>query len=120
MGAVEEWLGPIASHGLLLALFAGGVALVVTGIRLWRLARAETRDPERALLIARGFRRAIIGLCAAVFAVAWWADVGWLMGLALIVVGEETLESSVHVAALRDGVARSRCPACASPPIAVR
>jgi hypothetical protein len=54
-----------------------------------------------------------VGLCAAVFGVAWLADVGWLMGLAAIVVGEETLESSVHIAALRDGCARARREAAA-------
>jgi hypothetical protein len=107
MHAVEEWLGLVAAEALLSVLIVGGAALLIAGVHLWRQAHRETRDLLRALLIARGFRRAIIGLCAMVFAVAALADVGWLMGLAAIVAGEETLESSVHVAALRDGVARA-------------
>jgi hypothetical protein len=90
------------------ALVAIGIPLLVAGVRLWREARRAPRDLERALLVVRGFRRAVIGLCATVFGAAWLADVGWLMGLAAIIVGEETLECSVHIAALRDGCARAR------------
>jgi len=113
-------MGPVATGAALLVLFLGGLALVVAGIRLWQLARVETRDLDRALLIARGFRRAIVGTCAVVFAVAWWAEVGWLMGLAVIIAGEETLESSVHVAALRDGVARADRDGRAPSPLVLR
>jgi hypothetical protein len=107
VATVASLLGQLAVPAAAL-LVAGGLPLLATGFLLWRAARSEPHDLERALLIARGFRRAVIGLCAVVFGAAWLTDVGWLMGIAAIVAGEETLESSVHVAALRDGCVRAR------------
>jgi hypothetical protein len=115
MEAVVEWRGSLVAVGAWMALVAVGLALVVAGVRLWVLAGRETRDPPRALLIARGFRRAIVGLCAVAFAVGWWTGTGWVMGLAAIIAGEETLESTVAVAVLRDGLARSTARAPAYP-----
>ncbi|HZR80265.1 MAG TPA: hypothetical protein VFD92_04130 [Candidatus Binatia bacterium] len=103
---VSGWLAALGPF----ALVGAGVPLLASGVRRWARVRQEARDPERALLIALGFRRAIIGLCALVFGLAWMLSVGWLMAIAAIVVGEETLESSVLIAALRDG-ARARRPA---------
>jgi hypothetical protein len=94
-----------AAPAALLAL--GGVLLVTRGVRAFVAARAATRDPERALAVARSFRIGIAGLCCLVFAIAWIASLGWLAILALIVLGEEMLETSVMVAALEDGRRRA-------------
>ena len=41
-------------------------------------------DPERALLIARGFRVGIMGLCAVTFGLGWLYEIGWLVVVSLI------------------------------------
>ncbi|WP_421864003.1 hypothetical protein [Parvibaculum sp.] len=94
-------------------LALAGALLVVRGVRAFLRARRHARDPERALLVARSFRVAIMGLCFGVFAAAWIAQLGWLLAISLIVLGEEMLETSVMVAALRDGARRERAASCA-------
>lgn len=89
----------------LLAL--AGVTLLVRGVRALPAARATSRDPERALAVARSLRTGIAGLCLTVLAIGWIAGAGWLAVLALIVLGEEMLETSVMVAALEDGRRRT-------------
>jgi hypothetical protein len=80
-------------------------------VRAFVAARTAARDPERALAVARSFRTGIAGLCCMAFAIGWVAGLGWLVILALIVLGEEMLETSVMVAALEDGRRRSARPA---------
>jgi hypothetical protein len=87
-------------------LVAAGLVIFLRGIRALGAARTDARDPERALLVARAFRVWIMGLCLLVLGGAWLAGVGWLAVIALIVLGEEMLETSVMVAALRDGARR--------------
>jgi hypothetical protein len=66
-------------------------------------------DPVLALALARALRGAILGLAATAFGAAWLWQIGPLALLALVVAGEEMLEISVVVAALRTapGIARS-------------
>lgn len=90
-----------------LLLAAAGLVVFVRGVRAMGAARTQARDPERALLVARAFRVWIMGLCVVVLGVAWLAGLGWLAVIALIVLGEEMLETSVMVAALRDGARRA-------------
>jgi len=80
-----------------------GAVLVVRGWRTFLRVRTQGRDPERALRVARALRVVILGICVTTFAAAWLAQLGWLAGLALIVVGEEMLETSLMVATLEDG-----------------
>lgn len=89
-------------------LGVAAVALVAHGVRTAGDSRRFRGDPERALLVARGARSMILGLCTAVFAAAWLFGIGWLVLLALVVVGEEMLETSVMVGALEDGARRRR------------
>lgn len=89
----------------LLAL--AGVMLIVRGVRAFVAARATSRDPERALAVARSLRAGIAGLCLTVLAIGWLAGIGWLVLVALIVLGEEMLETSVMVAAPEDGRRRT-------------
>jgi hypothetical protein len=49
----------------------------------------------------RGFRVAIGGLALAGIGAAWCWQIGWLLGLSLIIGGEELLESTVVITALR-------------------
>lgn len=90
--------------------------LMVAGVTfaLWHVRQAATgphrklRDPQRALGIVRCFRFAVIGLCLAGIGASWNWHIGWLFALSLIIGGEELLESSVHIAALRSGVRGKR------------
>jgi len=83
--------------------------LIVVGlaIAIWRVrhgiiaARREARDPRRALALLQGFRGGIVGLALAGLGAAWCWQLGWLLGLSLIIGGEELLESTVVIAALR-------------------
>ncbi|MBM4246588.1 MAG: hypothetical protein FJ148_22795 [Deltaproteobacteria bacterium] len=90
---------------LLLALM--GAMLVARGVRALRAVRKKSRDPERALAVVRSLRTGIAGLCLVVLAIGWLADAAWLAIPALIVLGEEMLETSVMVAALEDGRRRA-------------
>lgn len=79
-----------------------GVVIAVIGTRRGiTAARCLRLDPERALGILRGFRIGIFGACLAGAGVGWVWDSGWLLGLSLIICGEEVLESSIGIAALR-------------------
>jgi hypothetical protein len=112
--AWEAFLGLSWRLYPVLALAALAVALVARGCATLDRSRRESRDPDRALLVARGFRTGILGLCIGVFAGAWLYGVGWLALVALIVVGEEMFETSVMVGALEDGRrTRKRPRACA-------
>src|SRR5262245_4311492 len=82
--------------------------LLVAGVAhaSWSVYRAvarsrRLRDPSRALAIMLGFRAAIIGFALAAFGAAWWWQIGWLFGLALVIAGEELLESTVVISALK-------------------
>jgi hypothetical protein len=84
--------------------------LIILGIvgAVWSahrgVARARrVRDPLRALAIMQGFRIAIVGLAVAAIGAAWWWQIGWLFVLALVIGGEELLESTVVIAALKHG-----------------
>lgn len=108
MSGWEAFLGwPLRPYPVLL-LGVGAVALVAYGARTLRGSRRPGADPELALLVARGLRSVILGLCTAVFAAAWLFGIGWLALLALVVAGEEMFETSVMVGALEDGARRRR------------
>ena len=86
------------------ALMAMGVTIMVWSVgRGLTAARRAGRDPARALALLCGFRGGIVGLALAGIGAAWCWHVGWLLALSLIIGGEELLESSVVIAALRHG-----------------
>jgi len=76
----------------------------------------ELRDPHRALRVARSFRIAILGGCLIGWAVGWMLSMGWIVVVACIILGEEMLETSTMIAALRAGVARSDAEVATSVP----
>ncbi|MFN8557542.1 MAG: hypothetical protein U0531_09415 [Dehalococcoidia bacterium] len=63
--------------------------------------RRPYRDPTRALTFVEGLRLAIVGLALAGVGAAWAWTVPWLLALSLAVGGEEALETSIAVGALR-------------------
>jgi hypothetical protein len=83
-------------------LMAVGPAVAWSGVR-WGATgpHRRMRDPDRALGLVRGFRITIVGLCLTAVGAALYWQIGWLLVLSLIIGGEELLESSVHIAALR-------------------
>lgn len=85
-----------------LMLAAGLATAVVAAWRGVAEARRHERDPERALAIMRGFRRSVLGLALAGVGAAWLWEVRGLVTLSLLIGGEELLESSVMIRALRD------------------
>jgi len=85
-----------------LLIVLGVAGTVCSAVRHTRRAK-QLRDPGRALAIMRGFRLSIISLAAAAIGVAWWWQLGWLFVLALVIGGEELLESTVIITALANG-----------------
>jgi hypothetical protein len=86
------------------ALMAAGSALAAIGLRRGVGGLLlPIRHPGKALVCMRGFRLAVIGLAVAAIGAAWLWQIDWLMVLALVIGGEETLESTLHVYALTNG-----------------
>ena len=75
-GAVNEWVG---------------------------LRQALGSDPDKILTFLQGFRLTIIGLALVGLGAAWAWHIPVLLVLALVIGGEELLESSVHIFAVRRG-----------------
>ena len=81
--------------GVLLVL--GGVLVVLGLRRMWQ----PFRGPIDAMAWMTGFRLGVVGLALVGVGLAWlWQQV-WLLAIALGVGGEELLESSAYVAALK-------------------
>ena len=98
---------------LALALLVVGLGAAVWGMRRGIAgARRAPRDPWRALVLLRGFRIGIIGLALAGLAAAWCWQLEWLSSLSLIIGGEELLESTVIINALRHGAGVSISTSC--------
>lgn len=84
------------------ALLALGLWLAARGARRLRAAfpnpRAASMQP---LTWMTGFRLLLFGLALAGLGAAWLWQIQWLLLLSLAIGGEETLESSIAIAALR-------------------
>ena len=79
-----------------------GLALAVQGGRRFVLGlRPPYGDAGKTLRGVQGFRRGMIGLAVAGLAGAWAWQADWLLVLSLVIGGEELLESTLHVQALR-------------------
>jgi hypothetical protein len=84
------------------ALTAAGLVLLGRGLLRERSAIVlPWGDPRKPFALLSAFRVAIIGLSVAALGIAWATQQLWLVVLALIVLGEETFESSMALAALR-------------------
>ncbi len=87
------------------ALIALGIGLALWGLlmELNGLRGALRGDTGKLLTWIQGFRLSIIGLALAGLGVAWAWQLTWLLVLTLAIGGEETLESSIVIFALRRG-----------------
>ena len=74
-----------------------GVRLEVGGFR------RAAYDLDKVLMIVRGFRFFVLGIAVASLAAAWIWHLLWLLVLALAIGGEEMLEMSIVIYALRRG-----------------
>ena len=85
-------------------LMAAGAALFVYGAQtLLRALRISIWDLDRPIVWIGGFRAAIIGLALLALGASWLWQQLWLLLLALAIGGEELLETSVILFALRRG-----------------
>lgn len=83
-------------------VMAMGFALALRGLRRCAAAFPRPRSASmQPLGWMRGFRLAIFGLAVAGAAAGWLWDATWLILLSLAIGGEETLETSICISALR-------------------
>ena len=84
------------------ALMVVGLALACRGVQRCRVAFPRPRSGAMQPLIwMRGFRLTIFGLTLAGAGAAWLWQLDWLLALSLAIGGEETLETSIAISALR-------------------
>jgi hypothetical protein len=86
------------------ALMAAGASVALRGLYRGLVHGPDKRAARRLLDGLGGFRLAVVGLSLLGVGAAWMWTVGWLLGLSLIIGGEELLESTVLIAALRNGL----------------
>ena len=80
---------------------AGGLALLVWSV--WSNAgdiRRPLSDPTKALGLVRWLRTTILGLAAVAVGIGWLWNAWALIGLALVIAGEETLETTSVIRAM--------------------
>jgi len=97
MSIAESWPAAMA-----VVAIAAGAALLGWALYGDRRALPSKRRARQALALLSRFRRAVAGVCLCAAGAGWLLEVSWLWTLALIIGGEEVLESSVMIAALRD------------------
>jgi hypothetical protein len=84
-----------------IALALGGIVLLAKGLS-YGIAGSRGRPREwDALRWMRGFRRAVVGLCLTGIGIAWVGQVFWLFVASVGILGEELLETSVIIEALK-------------------
>ena len=84
-----------------LAGIGGGIALLVWSV--WSNLddiRRPLSDPTKALGLVRWLRTTIVGLAAVAIGLGWLWDSWPPIGLALIIAGEETLETTSVIRAM--------------------
>ena len=90
------------------ALLLVGSALAFQGLLRCRAALPHPRSGVmEPLTWMRGFRLTIVGLAVAGVGAAWLWHLGWLLALSLAVGGEEALETSIAIHALRSQAGRT-------------
>ena len=79
-----------------------GALFALRGLRVAFIGFSRSdRDRWKVLTIVRGFRFTVIGLAAIRLGVAWTWHLTWLFVLSLVIGGEEALEPSTVIYALR-------------------
>lgn len=101
MGAIVDLSWRIYPCAVLIAFGGGmffyGAEMLINAVRIsiWNL--------DRPVVWVRGFRAAIVGLAIVALGAAWLSQQLWVFLLALAIGGEELLETSVILFALRRG-----------------
>jgi hypothetical protein len=94
-----EWRAYPAS-----VIIAGGLLLVAYGAEQLVLSwRRSIWDAQRPIVWVTGFRAAVVGLAVVGVGAAWISQQLWVLLIALAIGGEELLETSVILFALRRG-----------------
>ena len=86
---------------LALLSIASGLALLVWSV--WSNSsdiRRPLSDPTKALGLVRWLRTTILGLAAVAVGIGWIWNAWALIGLALVIAGEETLETTSVIRAM--------------------
>jgi hypothetical protein len=84
----------------------GAVALLIglRGVRRYFTAAAlPASNPSKSLDLMHSFRVAIIGISFAALALAWATEMLWLAIVSLVVLGEETFETTMAIGAMNYG-----------------
>jgi hypothetical protein len=85
-----------------LFLIGIGTILLLRGLRRGMHAwQRRSEDPLKALMLVRGYRTAIIGVCLNAYSLGWWWQINTLMTVALVIGLEEITESSFYIAVLK-------------------
>jgi hypothetical protein len=83
-------------------VMALGLVLAFRGLRHCRIALPRPGSASmHSLTWMRGFRLTLFGLAVAGVGAAWLWQIEWLLFLSLAIGGEETLETSIAISALR-------------------
>jgi hypothetical protein len=82
---------------------AGMAAFLHGALRLLRALRLSFWDRSKPITWVGGFRTAIVGLAIVGLGASWLTQQLWVLLLALAIGGEELLETSVILYALRRG-----------------
>jgi hypothetical protein len=83
------------------ALIAFGLLMAARGIRRCYIAFPRPNASMQPLGWMRGFRLTLVGLAVAGAGAAWFWGMPWLLALSLAIGGEEALETSIAIHALR-------------------
>jgi hypothetical protein len=87
----------------ILAPLAIGAGIALLAWSVWSNVndlRRPLSDPTKALGFARWLRTTILGLAAVAIGIGWLWDIWPFIGLALIIAGEETLETTWVIRAM--------------------
>ena len=87
-----------------MAIALAGLLLVVRGARRQALARGySAATMSKPIQMMSGFRMLLLGTPLILAAAGWAFQQEWLLWIGVIVAGEETLETSMLLAALHEG-----------------
>ena len=90
------------------ALLAGAALWIgIRGLRRYFAAAAlPATNPSKSLDLMHSFRVAIIGISFAALSLAWATEMLWLAIVSLVVLGEETFETTMAIGAMNYGKPR--------------
>ena len=105
---MEYLLQPPMQYAGATILAVIGASMGVRGLRRYFTAAAlPATDPAKSLALMHTFRIAIIGVSFATLGLAWATEMLWLAILSLVVLGEETFETTMAIGAMNYGKPRT-------------